>query len=234
MAAGRGLELAGQVREVGVVQVAALDLLERGGGVDDLVGRDAGDRRAEERPRAVTARLQRWSSRRRRGAPRSPGTSSISIQWYWMFCRSLMSAVPRAYSVPMLPSARSWGAPSRAPSLRTRIMKKRSSSSSSSIDRRLAAVDARLALGVEAHPAEPAAEVGGVDRVETALGVGVEDPVPDVERVVVLLGLLVLVQGLACGPATTGPRRAWGGGSRSHGAAGSRSAGQACGGGVLR
>ena len=63
--------------------------------------------------------------------------------------------------------------------------------------RGLAAVDAGRALGVEAHPAEPAAQVGGVDRVEAALGVGVEDPVADVERAVVLLGLLVLVQRLA-------------------------------------
>jgi hypothetical protein len=61
-------------------------------------------------------------------------------------------------------------------------------------DRGLAPVDARLALGVEAHPPEPAAQVGRVDRVEAALGVDVEDPRPDVERVVVLLGLLVLVQ----------------------------------------
>ena len=62
--------------------------------------------------------------------------------------------------------------------------------------RGLAAVDAGLALGVEPHPAEPAAQVGGVDRVEAALGVDVEDPGADVERVVVLLGLLVLVQRL--------------------------------------
>ena len=63
-------------------------------------------------------------------------------------------------------------------------------------DRGLAAVDAGLALRVEAHPAEPAAQVGRVDRVEAALGVDVQDPGPDVERVVVLLGLLVLVQRL--------------------------------------
>ena len=68
--------------------------------------------------------------------------------------------------------------------------------------RGLAAVEAGSALGVEAHPAEPAAQVGRVDRVEAALGVDVEDPGPDVERVVVLLGLLVLVQrlGVAEGP----------------------------------
>ena len=35
------------------------------------------------------------------------GMSSIRIQWYWMFCRSVMSAVPRAYSVEMCASTRS-------------------------------------------------------------------------------------------------------------------------------
>ena len=60
------------------------------------------------------------------------GTFSISIQWYWMFWRSVMSAVPRAKSVEMLPRARSWSASSSAPSLRTRSMKNSSSSSSSS------------------------------------------------------------------------------------------------------
>jgi hypothetical protein len=73
-------------------------------------------------------------------------------------------------------------------------------------DRGLAAVDAGLALRVEAHPAETAAEVSRVDRVEATLGVDVQDPGTDVERVVVLLGLLVLVQrlGVAERPLTLG------------------------------
>ena len=61
----------------------------------------------------------------------------------------------------------------------------------------LAAVEAGGALGVEAHPAEASAQVGRVDGVEAALGVDVADPGLDVERVVVLLGLLVRVQRLA-------------------------------------
>jgi hypothetical protein len=72
--------------------------------------------------------------------------------------------------------------------------------------RRLATVEAGSALGVETHPPEPATQVGGVDRGEAALGVDVEDPVADVERVVVLLGLLVLVErlGVAERPLTLG------------------------------
>ena len=59
------------------------------------------------------------------------------------------------------------------------------------------AVDARLALGVEAPPAEPAAQVLRVDRGEAAVRVDGLDAGPDVERVVVLLDPLVGVERLA-------------------------------------
>ena len=124
------------------------------------------------------------------------GTFSISIQWYWMFWRSVMSAVPRAKSVPMLPRARSLAgveqlavaAHAQHEELVVELLLLE--------HRGLAAVEAGGALGVEPHPAEPAAQVGGVDRGEAALGVDVQDARADVERVVVLLGLLVLVQRL--------------------------------------
>ncbi len=61
----------------------------------------------------------------------------------------------------------------------------------------LAAADAGPALGVEAHPAHPAAQIGAVDRVEPGLGVDVEDPALHVQRIVVLLHPLVGVQRLA-------------------------------------
>jgi hypothetical protein len=51
------------------------------------------------------------------------GTSSIRIQWYWMFSRSVTSAVSRAKSTPMLPSARTVAGERSLPSERTRIMK---------------------------------------------------------------------------------------------------------------
>jgi len=60
-----------------------------------------------------------------------------------------------------------------------------------------AAVDARPALGVQAVPAHPAPEIGRVDGVESLPGVDVDDPLADVEPVVVLLVFLVLVQRLA-------------------------------------
>src|SRR5262249_11299484 len=61
---------------------------------------------------------------------------------------------------------------------------------------RLAAGDAGTALGVQAPPAEPAAQVGRVDRVETQMGIPVEDPLTDVQPVVVLLETLGRVQRL--------------------------------------
>src|SRR6266542_3703339 len=61
---------------------------------------------------------------------------------------------------------------------------------------RAAAVDARLALRVQAPPAEPSPQVLRVDRGEAAARVDVLDPGPYVERVVVLLDPLVRIQRL--------------------------------------
>jgi hypothetical protein len=55
-------------------------------------------------------------------------------------------------------------------------MKYGASSSSGSRTGGLAARDALRALGVEAVPAEAAAQVAAVDRVEAALAVDVQDP----------------------------------------------------------
>ncbi len=57
------------------------------------------------------------------------GTSSIRIQWYWTFCRSVRSAVLRPYSSETSATARSWATVSRPPSIRTRSMKYSASSS---------------------------------------------------------------------------------------------------------
>ncbi len=60
------------------------------------------------------------------------GTSSMRTQWNWMFCRSVMSALPRAYVCDTSPITRSCSVVSRPPVMRTRIMKYSSSSSSGS------------------------------------------------------------------------------------------------------
>ena len=60
------------------------------------------------------------------------GTSSIRTQCSWTFCRSVRSAVSRAYLVETSPMVRSALVVSCPPSIRTRIMKYLSSSSSGS------------------------------------------------------------------------------------------------------
>ena len=92
---------------------------------------------------------------------------------------------------------RSWARSSWPPSMRTRSMKYSSSSSCGSSTAVRPPSMPGLALGVEAPPAEPAAQVGRVDGGEAAVRVDVLDPGADVERVVVLLRALVGVERLA-------------------------------------
>jgi hypothetical protein len=193
--AGRGLELPRQVRELRVADVAPLDLLQRRGGVDDLVGRDAGDRRAEERAGGVAAGFQR-------GHP--DGVEPLPD------LRDVLDLDPVVLDV--LPvgdvggaagevggdaaegvqlGGAEQGAVGADPHHEVAVVELLLLEEAG-----LAAVDARLALGVEAHPPEAPAQVGGVDGVEATPGVDVQDAVPHVQRVVVLLGLLVLVQRL--------------------------------------
>ena len=57
------------------------------------------------------------------------GMSSTRIQWYWMFWRSEMSAVPRANCSERSASTRTWVGLRARPSVRTRSMKYSSESS---------------------------------------------------------------------------------------------------------
>src|SRR5262249_3979231 len=77
----------------------------------------------------------------------------------------------------------------------------------------LAAPDAGAALGVQAPPPEPAAQVGWVDRAEPQVSVPVDDPIADGQPVVVFLETVGRVQRLvvAKGPLALAPA-----GSRWH------------------
>ena len=125
------------------------------------------------------------------------GTSSTRIQCSWMFCRSVMSAVSRAYvgrdvgDRPQL-LGRQLAAVDADPQHEVLVVELVRLEHGGP-----AAVDPGLALGVQTPPAEPAAQVRRVDRGEAAARVDVLDPGADVERVVVLLGLLVGVERLA-------------------------------------
>ncbi len=71
-AGDRGLELAGQVGEVGVADEPALDLVDGRGAVDDLVLRDARDGRAEDDAGGCHRTPRWWTGRPLRAAARSP------------------------------------------------------------------------------------------------------------------------------------------------------------------
>ena len=77
-------------------------------------------------------------------------------------------------------------------------------------------VEAGCSLGVEAHPPEATAQVCGVDRVKSQVGIATQDAGLHIERVVILLGLLVLVERLTMtqGPLTFALLRA--GSSSAH------------------
>ncbi len=77
---------------------------------------------------------QAWMEDRPTSSSRAQmsGTSSIRIQWYWTFCRSVMSARSRPYSLAISATARSCSAESCPPGMRSRIMKNESSISASS------------------------------------------------------------------------------------------------------
>jgi len=91
---------------------------------------------------------------------------------------------------------RSWSVVSRPPSMRTRSMKVLVVQLLRLEDRGLAAVDPGLALGVQAPPAHPAAQVVGVDRVEAPLGVDRLNARPHIETVVVLLNCSLPLSGV--------------------------------------
>ena len=195
VAGERGLELARQVRERRVADVAALDLLQRRGAVDDLVGGDAGDGGAEERPRRVAAGLGRVQAGGvellpDRGDVLDPDPVVLDVLPVGHV--GGVTGVVRG-DLAQRPDRggreeRTVGAHAHHEELVVELLLLE--------HRGLAAVEARGTLRVEAHPAEPPAQVGRVDRGEAALGVDVQDPGPHVERVVVLLRLLVLVQRL--------------------------------------
>ena len=148
VAADRRLELAGEVGERRVTDVAALDLLDRRGAVDDLVGGDAGDGGAEDGAGAVAARLLRrepdaLEPLQISGCPR-PDPVVLDVLAIGQV-RGVAAELGRdAGDRPEL------GESSRPPSMRTRSMKKESSSSSGSS---VAVLPPSIpgALGVEPH-----------------------------------------------------------------------------------
>ena len=189
----RGLELAREVGELGVADEPLVDLLEGGGAVDDLVLGDAGDRGAEEGPRGVAAGLDA----REPGLVEPPPDLGhvLDADPVVLDVRAVGDVGGVAGEVDADGTEGTHGGGGEQLAVGADAEHEVLGVELLLLEHRgLAAVEAGGALGVQAHPPEPAAQVGGVDGGEAALGVDVQDPVADVERVVVLLGLLVLVE----------------------------------------
>ena len=196
VAGQRGLELAGQVGELRVADVAALDLLQGRGSVDDLVGGEAGDGGAEEPARRVAAGLLGLQPHGLEPLPDGGDVLDPDPVELDVLPVGDVGAVAAEVGGDAAEDAQllrvqqgAVGADAQHEELVVELLRGQRTG--------LAAVEARLALGVEAPPAEPAAQVAAVDGGEPAPGVDVLDPGADVQRVVVLLGLLVGVQRLA-------------------------------------
>ena len=191
------LNLRGQVGELRIADVAADDLVDRRGRVEHLVERLTGQRRAQHHARAVAARLGGAAIRPRRAGLQISGTSSISDPVVLhVLAVADVGGVAAEFGRDLAENAqlrRAQGAAVAAHPHHEVL----GLEDVGVLVTRPCAVVALLTLGVEAHPAHPAAQILLVDAVEALLRVDVDDPRAHVQRVVVLLELLVRVERLA-------------------------------------
>ncbi len=191
-----GLELAREVREGRVPDVAVPHLLQHLGGVEHLGAVDAGERAADDDARAVAARLGGVQAHGVEPLPdRRDVLDADPVQLHVLAVRDVghVAAVLGAdladHPQLLVGELAAVDADAQHEERRLELLGLEHGG--------LAAGDALGALGVEAVPAEAPAQVTAVDAVEAGPGVGVEDPLLDGQRVAVLLGLLVGVQGLS-------------------------------------
>ena len=192
----RGLVFTGQVRELGVADVAADDLLDRRRGVEHLVDGQTGQRGAQHHTGAVAACL---------GGLQPDGFQPLPDLGY------ILDPDPVVLNV--FPVGDVGGVPGELDGNLAERAQRRGGDGAAvaahphhevlgfeQVDVLVAgeaAVVTLLALRVEPGPAHAATQVVLLDAVESGGGVVVEDSVADVERVVILLELLVGVERLA-------------------------------------
>jgi hypothetical protein len=207
------LELARQVGELRLADVALEDPPDGRGAVDHLVGRDAGQRRTEDHPRGVAARLGGGQADRLQPLPDRRHVLDADPVVLHVLPVGDVGGVPGVGLGQLADHAQLLGGQRAAvdahpqhEELVVELLRLQRGGA--------AALDARPALGVQAPPAKAPAKIGRVDRVEPALGVHALDAGAHVQPVVVLLDLLVLVERLAVAERplafTAGPP--WGGG----------------------
>src|SRR5690348_1600760 len=195
-AADRGLELARQDGERGVADVRLADGGDLRRAVDDLVRVDAGLRAVADRPRGIAAGLGGGQAYRLERLPDVGDVLDLDpVQLDVLPVGDVRCAAGvTARDVgddPQLVVGQPATVDTDAQHEVTVVELLRLQ------HRGLAAVEARPALCVQPVPAKPAAQVSRVDGVEAVLGVDVDDPLTDVEPVVVALVFLVLVERLA-------------------------------------
>ena len=192
----RRLVLARQVRVLRLADVAAHDLVDRRRAVDHLVERFTGQRRAEHDARGVTARLGGLQAHRLQTPPDLGDVLHLDPVDLEVLAVGDVGGVAGElggdlrHGAQLLEVERT--AVAADPQHEVAVF--------DDVDVLVTgpgAVVALFALGIQAPPAEPAAQVGLVDAVEAARGVDVLDAFPHVEREIVLLGLFVGVERLA-------------------------------------
>ena len=194
----RGLELAGEVGQRLVADEAAGDLVDLRGRVDELVGRDAGDRRAEDHAGHVAARLGGAEPDRFEPAPDLGHVLDADpVQLDVLAVGQVGGARGRTRSR-CSPMTRSCSVVSWPPSMRTRSMKYSSSSSCGSRVAVLPPSMPGLRCVYRPHQRKrPCRSVGSIE-AKPPCGVDVLDALADRQAAVGLLPLLVAVErGLA-------------------------------------
>ena len=190
-----GLVLAWQVGELRIARRHLLGRPQRRGGVEDLAGVDAGHRAAQDVAGHVAAGLQ---------AGQADAVEPVPDLRHVLDPDPVELHVLPVGDVGQVPPVLLGDARHRAQLLRGELPARDADADHEELvldlgvlqRPGLAPADPRAALGVQAPPAEPAAQVERVDRVETLVGVAGEDPLADVEPVVVFLELFGRVQRL--------------------------------------
>ncbi len=192
----RGLELARQIGEFRIADVAADNLVDRPARVEHLVERFARQRRAQHDAGAVAAGLGGLQPDRGQPLPDLGDVLDADPVVLHVLAVADVGRVAGELGGDLAegPQRGSRQCPAVAADPHHEVL---GLEDVGVLVAGPGAVVALLALGVETHPAHPAAQILLVDAVEALLGVDVEDARPHVERVVVLLELLVRVERLA-------------------------------------